>query len=346
MAQGNKIIIYKQNGESYLVDYIPGLTIEFCGKNSSVEFYEPMPNIKNCYFKLASECSIVIRSTNFYLDGLKVYQNSNYSKLYIGEDFSCYLTIITYDEQAKIVSIGNGCMFASNTQIRTSDAHAIIDKSTGKVINPGGSIYIGDNVWITKDCKILKGVSIADNCVIGTNSCVTKSIDTPYSLILGCPAKVKKTNIFWDRVAPDKYNIYANETNIITIEEATEDIIYSNIETLVDLNETTISALKSEWNSKCIFNDFKPYSNYHLSIDEITQIAGKKINFCHIAVKDTVKNTGIFIINVILSKKYDFIIRTKNISNPLELRIYAGVAGQTKGISLKVNSLKLNRIVG
>jgi acetyltransferase-like isoleucine patch superfamily enzyme len=54
-------------------------------------------------------------------------------------------------------------------------------------------IEIGDNVWIAAHCIINPGVSIADGCVIGGNSIVTRSIETKNTFCAGTPAKVVRT---------------------------------------------------------------------------------------------------------------------------------------------------------
>lgn len=53
----------------------------------------------------------------------------------------------------------------------------------------GKPVYIGKNVWLGGDVKILAGVSIGDNTIIGTGSIVTK--DIPSNVIaVGNPCKV------------------------------------------------------------------------------------------------------------------------------------------------------------
>lgn len=55
----------------------------------------------------------------------------------------------------------------------------------------GKPIHIGKNVWIGGDVKILAGVSIGENSVIGTGSIVTK--DIPANVVaVGNPCKVIK----------------------------------------------------------------------------------------------------------------------------------------------------------
>lgn len=55
----------------------------------------------------------------------------------------------------------------------------------------GKPIHIGKNVWLGGDVKILAGVSIGDNTIIGTGSIVTK--DIPSGVVaVGNPCKVIK----------------------------------------------------------------------------------------------------------------------------------------------------------
>lgn len=53
----------------------------------------------------------------------------------------------------------------------------------------GKPVYIGKNIWLGGDVKILAGVTIGDNSIIGTGSIVTK--DIPSNVIaVGNPCKV------------------------------------------------------------------------------------------------------------------------------------------------------------
>lgn len=56
------------------------------------------------------------------------------------------------------VFIGEDCMFATNNQIRTDDAHGIYDVHTGKRVNLAKDIYIGKHVWVGFNAVILGGI--------------------------------------------------------------------------------------------------------------------------------------------------------------------------------------------
>ncbi len=60
-------------------------------------------------------------------------------------------------------------------------------------------IVIGENVWVGCDSLLLKGVRIADGCVVAAGSVVTGQFDEPRTLIGGNPARVLKRDVSWTR---------------------------------------------------------------------------------------------------------------------------------------------------
>lgn len=96
------------------------------------------------------------------------------------------------------ISIEDDCMFSANIEMRTSDAHSIIN-SVGKRINASENILIGAHCWIGNTVIILKGVEIQPHSIIGAGSVVTKKFDEGGVVIAGNPAHVIKENIDWLR---------------------------------------------------------------------------------------------------------------------------------------------------
>ena len=88
------------------------------------------------------------------------------------------------------ISIGEHVKIGPNVVIRDSDNHLIIRK--GNTIS--APIHIDDEVWIGLNCIILKGVTIGKGAIIGAGSIVTSNIP-PYSLAVGSPARVIRTDI-------------------------------------------------------------------------------------------------------------------------------------------------------
>lgn len=171
-------------GEGNVLDignrcFLDKTTIHITGNNNTITFEE------GC--TVGPDCS-------FWAEG-------NNIKIYIGAGTTfTRLCHINVQENNLSITIGKDCMFSNNITIRTSDSHIIMD-SNGNRINHGKSVSIGNHVWIAPKSSIMKGVTIGDNVIIGSNSIVTKDIPAN-SLAVGMPAKPVKTNIIWDRKAP------------------------------------------------------------------------------------------------------------------------------------------------
>lgn len=165
-------------------------------------------------FLIVDKSSILNRVT------IKIHGNSN--KIVIGKNVKighgCSIWIegnnitasigdnctFTHDSQICVqednnkVTIGDDCMFSHHVNIRTSDSHIIYDIHTNTRLNPAKSVTIGNHVWIAPCSTVMKGVTIEQGSIIGTNSIVTKNIP-PFCLAVGMPAHVVKDNISWKR---------------------------------------------------------------------------------------------------------------------------------------------------
>ena len=87
---------------------------------------------------------------------------------------------------SKSISIGNNVRIGANVLITDTDWHTS-DKRT----MPDKDVVIGNNVWLGYGVKVLKGVTIGDNCVIGLGSIVTHDIPAN-TIAAGNPCKVIK----------------------------------------------------------------------------------------------------------------------------------------------------------
>jgi acetyltransferase-like isoleucine patch superfamily enzyme len=88
------------------------------------------------------------------------------------------------------ISIGRECIVADRTMMIDFD-HGIVEVE--RPIREQGiykrDVRIGHNVWIGYAACVLRGVTVGDNCVIGTNSVVTK--DVPANAVVGgVPARL------------------------------------------------------------------------------------------------------------------------------------------------------------
>src|SRR5690606_23085094 len=98
------------------------------------------------------------------------------------------------------IKIGEYCMIAAKTDIRTTDSHPIFNLEDER-INPDQDVEIHDRVWLARGVHVLKGAQIESDCVIGLRSLVTGFIPKN-TIAAGIPAKVVKTGITWSRDFP------------------------------------------------------------------------------------------------------------------------------------------------
>jgi acetyltransferase-like isoleucine patch superfamily enzyme len=105
---------------------------------------------------------------------------------------------IAVTEPGSKIEIMQDCMLAKHVEIRTGDSHSIIDMQSGERINKAANVTLKEHVWVGAHAKILKGVTIGNNSVIGTSALVTKDVPS-HSIAAGIPAKVIRDNINWKR---------------------------------------------------------------------------------------------------------------------------------------------------
>ena len=154
---------------------------------------------KNVNIEISGEFNkLIVSKRVFFNEGGRIVIEDKNCSLRIGEgtDFvSCFFAI--RDNGTK-VEIGQDCMFSAQTIVRTSDAHSILNEE-GKRINYGKDVIIGNHVWVGYGANILKGTSIGNNAIVGTQS-VVAGINVPEgSVAAGNPAKIVKRGINWCR---------------------------------------------------------------------------------------------------------------------------------------------------
>jgi acetyltransferase-like isoleucine patch superfamily enzyme len=97
------------------------------------------------------------------------------------------------------IYIGDDCLLSNEIKIRSSDAHKIFDAETKTQINtPHSPVIIGNHVWIGQGVFIGKNASIAEGCVVGTRSVITKKITEP-NCIIGGIGKILRKGIYWEK---------------------------------------------------------------------------------------------------------------------------------------------------
>lgn len=113
-------------------------------------------------------------------------------KISIGSDTNIGINTAIYSGSS--VNIGNNILIAASCYIFGDGAHRS-DRIDIPIIQqgqePSRGISIEDGVWLGADVKILDGVTVGHDSIIGTGSVVTENIP-PLSIAVGTPAKIIK----------------------------------------------------------------------------------------------------------------------------------------------------------
>lgn len=182
------------------------ISINVSGNNNTISIKKLAPQNGKLIISLHGDNSKIFIEENLHIGstlGITMGQNHpNFGKcsnaeLKIGKNTSIgSASIITYNSNAQI-NIGNNCMFAWGIELYHTDAHPVIDKETGSILNKVKKMIIGDHCWLGADCCILKNVCLPNNTIVGNKAVVTKSFTEEYTAIAGNPAKTVKTNVDW-----------------------------------------------------------------------------------------------------------------------------------------------------
>ena len=91
---------------------------------------------------------------------------------------------------AERITIGEGCMLAMHTSINDADWHDV----QHRIFAPGATapVVLERNVWLGEGARVLKGVTIGENTVVGAGSVVSRSLP-PNVIAAGNPARVVKS---------------------------------------------------------------------------------------------------------------------------------------------------------
>ncbi len=169
--------------------------VDIHGEKNIVDLKEKS-YIKDSRIKIVGNNNRLIISERVKFIGSELYFACDNGLIIIGKNTTSEGSRFICDEDNLSIKIGEDFMFSYETEIRNSDAHPIF--LSGKRINFGKSIEIGNKVWLGFRSIILKGVSIGDNSIVGAGSLVTKSFGSN-SLIGGNPAKLIKCDVSWER---------------------------------------------------------------------------------------------------------------------------------------------------
>lgn len=145
--------------------------------------FRTLPNTKvvigdNCTFNSSKASNLIGVNTPCMFSTLK-----RGAQITIGNNCGFSGTVIW---SACSILLGDNVRCGANTVIYDNDGHSDDPRS-----GIGKPIIIGNNVWLGYGVKVLKGVTIGENSLIGAGSIVTR--DIPANVVAaGIPCKVIK----------------------------------------------------------------------------------------------------------------------------------------------------------
>jgi acetyltransferase-like isoleucine patch superfamily enzyme len=125
---------------------------------------------------------------NQILVGHSTILSCNDSRVHIGNYVSigpfCFFASKSHIDVGSNVSIGSGTHLMAGTHATSDPETAIIHQE-----RLSAGITVEDNVWIGSGAKILDGVTLGRNSIVGAGAVVTQSVPA-YTTVLGNPARV------------------------------------------------------------------------------------------------------------------------------------------------------------
>jgi acetyltransferase-like isoleucine patch superfamily enzyme len=196
-SNNNRKIKGRNNQVNIDQSILKNTCIDIQGDNNTIEI-KAQTIIDNLTFHIRGSGHHVSIGSNCRLnEGGTIWVEDQGCRLVVGDNTFILNAHISLTESNSSIEIGENCMLSSDIDIRSGDSHSIIDLSTGERINYASSVKIEDHVWIGAHAKILKGVIIAKNSVVGMGSIVTKNV-LSNTVVAGIPAQTVKTNITWN----------------------------------------------------------------------------------------------------------------------------------------------------
>lgn len=173
------------------------VTLKVSGINNRI-LIEKGVRLRELNINISGNNNMLEIKNNTFIQKSSIIIDGNNNKTFLGFENNIYGLTIWQFEDNGLVSLGNNCLFAYNTEIRNTDSHPIYNLKTGERINLNKDIIIKDRVWVGEGARILKGVTIESGNVVGLNSIITKSILNKNSIVVG-NNKIIKTDIKWEK---------------------------------------------------------------------------------------------------------------------------------------------------
>jgi galactoside O-acetyltransferase len=112
------------------------------------------------------------------------------TRIEIGDN-TLFNNTVALRAQGPGISIGPDCLFGTHVEVLDSDFHDLHPQRRRSGTAKTAHVHIGPNVWLGNGTRVMKGVTIGQDTVVGAGSIVTA--DLPAGVVAaGSPARVLK----------------------------------------------------------------------------------------------------------------------------------------------------------
>lgn len=169
--------LYDPNDESVLKEQIVCLDRLYDFNNTRpTELEKRSEMLKEMFAEIGENC---------YIEP-PLHSNWGGKHVHFGNNVYCNFNLTLVDDTH--IYVGDSVLFAPNVIVATA-GHPLDADLRRKAYQYNMPVHIGNNCWIGAGAKIMPGVTIGDNTVIGAGSVVTKDIPSNV-LAYGVPCRV------------------------------------------------------------------------------------------------------------------------------------------------------------
>lgn len=185
-----------------------------------------------------------------------------------------------------MIQIGDNVHITSGCRIlQHGYDYCVLQKKYGDVLGSCGKIKIGNNVFIGVETKILKGVTIGDNVIIGAKSLVNKDClkegvyaGNPVRYIMSLEEYYEKRKGKQISEAKELVIEYYKKYKNYPPKELLREYFWLFEDEITELIPTYTDVLKLENNYEISSEAFKKHSSQYKNYDEFIEEISKEIN--------------------------------------------------------------------